>query len=189
MPKLKWVFLVAVLLGGAGMLGWAAAHRPGNGPRAVSTHPLAGGVWITAQISPDQLAVLRQQGFAAVVDLRPDGEAAGQPASGAVSRAAAAQGLAFHYIPVPHGDIPSTAVTDLGQVLATSKRPLLLYCHSGRRAARTWALAEASRADGIGAAAIELAVREAGQSADDLGPLIATRIAAREPASMRGAHR
>jgi uncharacterized protein (TIGR01244 family) len=87
--------------------------------------------------------------------------------------------LTFAYVPVPHGDIPGQAVDALGQSLASAGKPVLLYCRSGKRAARTWALSEASRADGLDAVAIQAAVRSAGQSADDLAESIAARIAAR----------
>lgn len=180
--RLKWMFAGAVLLGAAGVLGWAAVQRPAASASA-SVHALADGVWVTAQITPGQVASLGRQDFAALVDLRPDGEVAGQPASAEIAKAATARGMRFHYIPVPHGAIPATAVSDLEQVLSRAKRPVLLYCHSGRRAARTWALAEASRAGGLSASAIQSAVRDAGQSADDLQAQIVARIAVRTTSS------
>ena len=176
--KLKRTFFAAVLLGAGAVLAMAATDR-GRAHTQVRALPLANGVWVAEQIGPSQLARLKEQGFHAVVDLRPDGEAQGQPSAGAIGIAASDQGMAFDYIPVPHGNIPPGAVDTLGQVLARGDRPLLLYCRSGRRAARTWALAEASQPRGLDAAGIVKAVKDAGQDAGDLAGQIAGRIAAR----------
>jgi uncharacterized protein (TIGR01244 family) len=184
MPGLKGSFFIAVLAGAAAVMGWAAYQRLAHPPlpRAVSMKLLADGVWVSEQIVPAQLAQLHQDRFAAVVDLRPDGEVAGQPSSTDMADAAARAGLAFSYAPVPHGAIPDEAVSALQKALAIQPRPVLLYCRSGRRAARTWALAEASRAGGLDAEAIKRVVVAVGQPVKDLGPDIQARIAAR-PAS------
>lgn len=182
MLKLRWTFLLAALLGMAGVIVAALATRTPPAAEA-EVHPLPGGVWVAEQVTPAQLADLDGKGFRAVVDLRPDGEAAGQPSSLQVGRAAHDAGLAFQYIPVPHGPIPADAVEQLARALSTSNKPILLYCHSGRRAARTWALAEASRAGGLAEDAILQAVAQAGQDAGDLRPEIARRIARRPEAA------
>ncbi|HEU4670339.1 MAG TPA: sulfur transferase domain-containing protein [Dyella sp.] len=187
MGRIGKVFVGAVLLGAAAVLVAAAVVRYRAGAAAAPPlHRLAADVWVTAQVTPAQLPAIRARGFAGLVDLRPDGEVVGQPSSAAIGGEADAVGMQFRYAPVPHGEIPAKVVEELGRALAGSPRPVLLYCHSGRRAARTWALAEASRAGGLGAAAIEAAVRGAGQSADDLDAEIVRRIAAR-PAVGRGA--
>lgn len=177
MPSVRATFGVAVLAGAALVLGISAMdkfHR-----RAADAREISGGVWVTEQITPRQVAQYKARGFHAVVDLRPDGEDVGQPSSAEVGHAAQRQGLSFAYVPVPHGAIPDTAVDSLAEALTHAERPVLLYCRSGRRAARTWALAEASRPGGLEAVAIEAAVSSAGQAADDLHELIAARIAAR----------
>ncbi|MFL6657217.1 MAG: beta-lactamase hydrolase domain-containing protein, partial [Massilia sp.] len=87
--------------------------------------------------------------------------------------------LNFVYIPVPHGAIPDSAVTALGKALANSPGPVLLYCRSGRRAARTWSLVEASRTGGLDAAQIIATVKASGQEVDDLKDALEQRIAAR----------
>ena len=192
MRKADAIFLGAVLLGAGGVLVAAGViHHRAEAVEAASAqkpdlHRLTGDIWVTAQIAPAQLKAIHDRGIAGVIDLRPDGEVAGQPSSAAVGRTAAALGLQFRYVPVPHGDIPSAVVDQLASDLAATPRPLLLYCHSGRRAARTWALAEASRVDGMDAKAIEVAVHGAGQSADDLQSEIARRVEARPAGVVRG---
>lgn len=182
MLKLKGTFLLAALVGMAGVIVAALATRTPVAAE-VQAHPLPGDVWVTEQVLPAQLASLAGKGFRTVVDLRPDGEAADQPGSSQMGAAARTAGVAFAYIPVPHGPIPTEAVDRLGRVLAMSDKPMLLYCRSGRRAARTWALAEASRPSGRDEDAILHAVKGTGQDASDLQPDIARRIAQRAGAA------
>ena len=178
MPSFKWTFVLALLIGMAAAVGYAAINRPAA-LRSTAAKQLTSDVWVSEQITTDRLADLKSLGFKSLIDLRPDGEAADQPPSAAVASAASAAGLQFAYVPVQHGDIPDTSVDALTISLAKAERPVLLYCRSGRRAARTWALAEASHVGGMSQAQIEAAVAGAGQSADDLKEPIAKRIAAR----------
>jgi protein tyrosine phosphatase (PTP) superfamily phosphohydrolase (DUF442 family) len=67
--------------------------------------------------------------------------------------------------------------------LEKEPKPAALYCRTGRRAARLFALAEAARFNGPDADAIAQMVRNAGFAADDLAPEIANRISRRQPTS------
>jgi len=178
MPNLKWTFVLAVVAGMIAVVSYAAISRPAA-LRATAAKQLTPDVWVSEQVTLDRLSNLKALGFKSLIDLRPDGEAPDQPASAAVAGAAAQAGLQFAYVPVQHGDIPSASVDALAQSLAKVDKPVLLYCRSGKRAARTWALSEASRAGGMDAAHIEAAVAGAGQTTDDLKGSIAERIAAR----------
>lgn len=147
-----------------------------------NARPFAPGIFVTEQINESDVAEVHRRGYATLIDLRPDGEAANQVPSSTVQSSAQANQLAFYYIPVAHGDIPDAAVTALTEALAKSPRPALLYCRSGRRAARTLSLYEASLPGGPDAAAILNMARSSGQSADDLASEINHRIALRKPA-------
>lgn len=146
---------------------------------------LTDSISVSEQLKLAQIKDVRQSGFATIIDLRPDGEAAGQPHAATVQSAAKANKLAFVYVPVPHGDIPDSAVEALAKAIDDSPKPILMYCRSGRRAARTWALVEASRGDGMGAPQILAAVKASGQTADDLAGAIGERIAKRNPPPLR----
>jgi uncharacterized protein (TIGR01244 family) len=163
----------------AAAVGYAAINRSTAVRPLPAVKRLTADVWVSEQIKADNLTDLRSLGIKSLIDLRPDGEAADQPPSTVVANAANAAGLQFAYVPVQHGDIPDASVDALTASLAKAERPVLLYCRSGRRAARTWALSEASRAGGLNEAQIEAAVSSSGQSADDLKAVIATRISAR----------
>ncbi len=174
--KLARIFLLAASAVIAS--GTAGAAEQGT-PEDATLKPLVGGVWISGQITPQQVDELKSQGIKAIIALRPDGEAPGQPPSSSIDAAARSAGLAFAYAPVAGSDIPGSAVDAVSRAIARPDNTVLLYCKSGRRAARTWALAEASRMGGLEAEAIESVVQSAGQSVDDLRDQIAARIATR----------
>ncbi|MDX2155283.1 MAG: TIGR01244 family sulfur transferase [Hyphomicrobiaceae bacterium] len=181
--SLSRTFLLSVLIGVIGVVGLAFASRDPvrmAGQRAAPVaHSLSRHVDVRDQITIAEIGRLKADGYRAIISLRPDGEAADQPPSEAVRRAAEAEGLSFAYIPTPRSTIPDATVDELSRVLATADGPVLLYCRSGSRAARAWALAEASRQGGSSMPAIIEAVRGAGQRVDDLLPRIEARLAAR----------
>jgi uncharacterized protein (TIGR01244 family) len=145
----------------------------------IAPHHLSTSIDVTTQLHPDDLVAVGRR-YSVVVDLRPDGEVVGQPSSQEMAEAARQNRLGFTYVPVPHGEIPEEAVTRLRRVLDTPHGEVLLYCRSGKRAARTWALAEASRPNGISTAAIIAAVHESGQDAEDLRGRIQVAVDARK---------
>jgi uncharacterized protein (TIGR01244 family) len=179
--KNRWVFLLSVLAGVGVVLCLAAYARWKNPPLRVND--LTQDISVSEQIKQEAMSQLKDRGFATVIDLRPDGEATDQPTSAAMAAAAKANDLSFYYIPVPHGDIPEQSVKQLAEALRDAPKPILMYCRSGRRAARTWSLVEASRQDGMDATSIMSAVKEVGQSADDLNQDIIRRITQRKSTS------
>jgi uncharacterized protein (TIGR01244 family) len=176
------IFTGSIVTGLALVLAWAAyTHMTDR--RALTVVSLTGDIAVTEQLQPEAMEVVDKRGYRTVIDLRPDGEAADQPSSKTMSLAAKKAGVGFIYVPVQHGDIPDHAVRQLAAALESAPRPILMYCRSGRRAARTWSLVEASRPNGLPAPAIMQAVHEANQSADDLQEAIAQRIKARSAAA------
>jgi uncharacterized protein (TIGR01244 family) len=157
-------------------------HRPGSRPVPVLVSE-SGRIYVSPQISVRDVGYMARYGMHTIVDMRPDGEASDEPSHLQMEQIAKAQGLDFSYIPVPHETIPPTTVNALGDVLVSSEKPVVLYCRTGRRAVRTFALFEASRHGGPGADAIVAMVKDAGFSADDLRPEIVSRIAARTAVS------
>jgi len=181
-----WIFAGALVAGLGSVLAISAYARltepPPAEPKAISTlgvKRLTGAISVSEQLRVDQVGEVKLRGFATVIDLRPDGEAEGQPSAELVKATANAHGLSFAYVPVPQGDIPDSAVDALNKAIADSPKPVLLYCRSGKRAARTWSLVEASRSGGASAGEILSAVKASGQSADDLAGAINARIAKR----------
>jgi sulfide:quinone oxidoreductase len=96
---------------------------------------------VGAQMQPEDLAGLAEQGFAAVICNRPDGEEPGQPPLDEMRRAAQEAGLAFHHIPVAGGLFPPAAVAAFAAIRRGTQGKVLAYCRTGTRAASLDALA------------------------------------------------
>ena len=112
---------------------------------------------VAGQIAPEDLAAAAAQGFVAVVNNRPDGEAADQPDGATMRAAALAAGLRYDAIPIDQTGFSMPQVEAMAAVLdAAGEGRVLAWCRSGTRSANLWALAEASRSgdpDAIVAAA------------------------------------
>ena len=87
--------------------------------------------------------------------------------------------LAYGYVPMKQGTMSKASVEALATSLKRLPKPIVLYSEPSSRAARAWALAEASTPGGLDADAIDAAVKSVGANDDDLHAEIATRIAAR----------
>lgn len=172
-------FLVSVVIGVVAVLALVAVDKYRSAGNTAEPQRLRDAAFVRGQVELSEVPALAAQGYRTIVSLRPDGEGLGQPSSDDMRKAAEAAGMAFAYIPTPKNEIPDAVANELAKVLAQSPRPALLYCRSGARAARVWALAEASRKDGLSASEIENVVAATGRKAEDLAPRISARIAAR----------
>ena len=101
---------------------------------------LSPNVSVSSQISVEDAAAARQEGFRSIIGNRPDGEAPGQPTWAEIEAAAEAAGLETRHIPVTNNTIDDVAVAEFAQALETMPKPVLAYCGSGRRSAILWAL-------------------------------------------------
>jgi uncharacterized protein (TIGR01244 family) len=106
---------------------------------------------VSPQIDPADVTELTAQGFAAIINNRPDGEEAGQPEGAAVRLIAETMGLAYTAIPVA-GGFSHAQIDAMRAALDAATGPVLAFCRSGTRSTNLWALAEAKAggdADGI----------------------------------------
>ena len=168
--KLK-LFFASLLLTAGLTLGMIYINRPKGSPQRERTSPvkyITDKVYLTSQLKPEDIRLLKGFLIKTLVDIRPDGEGKDQASSEEIALASKENGLGFHYIPVPHEGIPENAVLELRRVLSEEAAPVLLYCRTGRRAVRLFALEEASRPGGPSVDSILTLVRDAGFSADDL---------------------
>lgn len=131
-------------------------------------------VWVTGQLYPADMARIAEQGFTAVINNRPDGEAAGQPSSSEIAAAAEAAGLAYAFIPLKAPQLSQAHITDFAAALAESKGKTLAFCRSGQRSAMLWALANAADRP---PAQLLASAAAAGYDLANLAPLLA-RLAA-----------
>ena len=100
-------------------------------------------VSVFGQIAPEDVAAAKAAGFTMIVNNRPDGEEAGQPAAAAIEAAAQAAGLAYVAIPVDHSGFSEWQVEAMASALGAAEGPLLAFCRSGTRSTYLWALASA----------------------------------------------
>lgn len=98
---------------------------------------------VAPQIDAADIAELKQAGFVAIVNNRPDDEETGQPAGDAIRAAAEAAGMAYTAIPITHAGFSLPQVEAMAGALAAADGPVLAYCRSGTRSCNLWALAEA----------------------------------------------
>ncbi|NJM50350.1 MAG: TIGR01244 family phosphatase [Sphingomonadales bacterium] len=96
---------------------------------------------ITAQLKPGDLKQAAQKGFRSIICNRPDGEAADQPCSDVMAKAAQEAGLGFAYIPVSPKGATAAQADEMRGALAHLSPPVLAYCRSGARSGAIHALA------------------------------------------------
>lgn len=93
---------------------------------------------VAGQISAEQVSEIAAAGFRVLVNNRPDGEDAGQPAGSEIEAAALAAGLEYHYLPVSGRDFPGPDVERMAMLLDDSSRPVFAFCRTGTRCANLW---------------------------------------------------
>jgi uncharacterized protein (TIGR01244 family) len=123
-------------------------------------------VMVSGQVAPHEVAGLAEQGITVLVNNRPDGEEPGQPLAGDIEIAAAAAGIAYHFVPIMRGIGPAD-IECMQQALRQAEGgKLLAFCRSGTRSALAIALAK--REEGASA---EEVVQSLNQAGFDHGPI------------------
>ncbi len=143
---------------------------------------LSAQVWASPQITTAEVAQAAAQGFAAIVNNRPDGESADQTAGSEIEAAARAAGLAYYAIPITPAGFSEAQAAAMAEILDKQQGPILAYCRSGTRSTLLWALARASQGDD--ASALSQAANAAGY---DLAPVAPAMRALAERARSAGA--
>ncbi|MFO7758294.1 MAG: TIGR01244 family sulfur transferase, partial [Roseovarius sp.] len=100
---------------------------------------------VSPQITPQDMAGIRDAGFRAIICNRPDGEGADQPNFEEIEAAATAAGIEARYLPVTSGMVRDSDAEAFGQALLELPGPVLAYCRTGTRSATLWSLTEADR--------------------------------------------
>ena len=172
-------FFVAFQCAIVGAAGTSSSIAFAQQSPTVAAKTVAPGILVAGSITPADIAAFKANGVSLIVDLLPDEEASPQARSAPIEAAARQAGIDFVYAPTPSSPLSMKAVELVGKALAVGGRPALLYCRSGARGTRAWALYEASRPGGLDAAAISRAAAAAGYSVEDVRAEIERRIAAR----------
>lgn len=86
---------------------------------------------------------IKSDGFAALINLRPDGEEPTQPGNAVEARAAKDAGLGYGFIPVRgSGGITQADIDAFQAALAAAKGPVVAHCKGGTRALTLYVLGE-----------------------------------------------
>ena len=101
---------------------------------------LAPNLFVGAQMTERDLITLAKAGFTDVVCNRPDAEHPDGATSDKMARAAAKQGLTFHYLPIIPGEDYEAEAAQLTSLVAHPKAKVFAYCRSGMRAANAHSL-------------------------------------------------
>ena len=102
--------------------------------------------WVSPQISVEDVAKAKAEGFTRIINNRPDGESPDQPASAQIEAAARAAGLDYVFAPVSGRPSPEAVGAVRAATHGTSGKTLA-FCRSGTRSIVTWALGQAAEHD------------------------------------------
>ena len=91
---------------------------------------------VSAQIKVADVILLKERGFRAIINNRPDGEEPWQPTGLEIRNQAEALGLQYFYIPVSPSGITSENINDFLAALRETSGSVLAYCRSGARSER-----------------------------------------------------
>jgi uncharacterized protein (TIGR01244 family) len=120
--------------------------------------PITETMSVVGQITLEDIAQAAKDGYATIINNRPDGEEPGQLTHQEAEAAAAKLGLQYRYIPVVTGTITRHDVTAHHNAVMRGPHKVLAHCRSGTRCYLLWA---ASRVLFDGESALKLAAEAA----------------------------
>jgi uncharacterized protein (TIGR01244 family) len=129
-------------------------------------------VAISGQLQPEDMKEIAAAGFVAVVNNRPDGEAAfGQPRTADLKKAAEAAGLVFLDLPFSGPRASPDQVRAFADLLAERPGRVVAYCKSGMRSSLLWGAAAIA-----GGRSLEDVLRAALRAGQNLEPVSETMM-------------
>lgn len=96
--------------------------------------------FVSPQIELSDINALKEQGFAVIVNNRPDGESEDQPSSAEVQAAVEQAGLRYVYNPVDLQSLSLKEVLVQNELIETGDK-VFAYCRTGTRSSVLWVLA------------------------------------------------
>ena len=131
--------------------------------------PLTPHYAVSPQISPEDLPLIAEAGFSAVICNRPDAENPPEWHAAAMAEAAQAVGLQFHNLPLTHQTMTPENVARQRDLIDATTGPVLAYCASGTRSSVIWSLGQAGH---LSTDEILAATARAGYQLDQLRPAL-----------------
>lgn len=97
---------------------------------------------IRSQVTADDIRQAKANGFAAIINNRPDNEEPGQPSAADNRAVAESEGLSYSHIPIVPGQVSEKQVRAFQKALSEPGGPVLAHCKSGTRSATLYAIGE-----------------------------------------------
>lgn len=105
-------------------------------------------LYVSPQITVDQVEEAKALGVTVIINNRPDDEEPGQTNGAAIEAAAKAAGLGYVAVPVAHGGFAPWQLDGMAAGLdQAGEGKVLAYCRSGTRSTLLWALTRARAGD------------------------------------------
>lgn len=115
-------------------------------------------IFVSPQISIDQVAEAKAQGVTVIINNRPDDEEPGQVNGAEIEAAAKDAGIAYVAVPVAHGGFAPWQLDGMaGALEQAGEGKVLAYCRSGTRSTLLWALTRARAGDNADALSAQAA--------------------------------
>lgn len=99
-------------------------------------------LYVGPQLTAEDIGNARAQGYAAIINNRPDGEEPGQPTAAENGSVAKREGLGYSHIPVAPGHISAGQVRGFQKALTEAEGSVLAHCKTGTRSATLYAIGE-----------------------------------------------
>ena len=98
--------------------------------------------YVADQLQPADLRALADRGIRSILNNRPEGEGADQPAGTLIEGQARALGMAYDAVPIAGRSVGAKERRRFRRVVAALPRPICAYCRTGVRSMLGWALTE-----------------------------------------------
>ncbi len=102
---------------------------------------------VAPQITPSDIQTIKELGYVAIINNRPDDETPGQPTSQEIKSATQSAGLIYYHLPITSGALPQEAIEETKNTIDQIKGPAFAYCRSGTRSITLWALSQRGQKD------------------------------------------
>ena len=106
---------------------------------------LTDNIYVSPQISLEDVAEAASMGIKLIINNRPEGESDDQVPGAEIEATARAAGIDYVAIPVTHAGFSEPQVVAMADALEGADGPVLAYCRSGTRSTLLWVLSEASQ--------------------------------------------
>ena len=97
---------------------------------------------VAAQPELSEFPAIAQDGYALVINNRPDGEDPTQPGTEAEAEAAGQHKLAYLHLPVGGAPLTEADIRAFQNAVETASGPVLAHCRSGTRSLNVWVIGE-----------------------------------------------